>query len=60
MRGDGLSFDYQQRLVLPSHRPWRRPTAADKLFWVLVRSLWARWKTTTNSMWPPAKKRDRS
>ena len=34
----------QQLLALHAHRPRRRLTAADKLFWVVVRRLWARWK----------------
>ncbi len=34
----------QQLLALHSHRPRRRLTAADKLFWVGLLSLWARWK----------------
>src|SRR5271166_2646397 len=34
----------QQLLALHSRRPRRRLTAVDKLFWVGLRNLWARWK----------------
>jgi putative transposase len=34
----------QQLLALHAQGPRRRLTAADKLFWVVVRRLWARWK----------------
>jgi hypothetical protein len=34
----------QQLLALHAHRPRRRLTAADKLFWVALRRLWSRWK----------------
>src|SRR5450759_2914623 len=34
----------QQLLALHSQRPRRRLTAWHKLFWVVLRSLWTRWK----------------
>ncbi len=34
----------QQLLALHSQRPCRRLTAWHKLFWVVLRSLWTRWK----------------
>src|ERR1039458_5140526 len=34
----------QQLLALQAHRPRRRLTAADKLFWVALQRLWSRWK----------------
>ena len=34
----------QQLLALHAQRPRRRLTASHKLFWVVLRSLWTRWK----------------
>src|SRR5450756_1841912 len=34
----------QQLLALHTQRPRRRLTASHKLFWVVLRRLWARWK----------------
>src|SRR5664279_916657 len=34
----------QQLLALHAQRPRRRLTASHKLFWVVLRKLWARWK----------------
>ena len=34
----------QQLLVLHAERPRRRLTTSQKLFWVVLRRLWARWK----------------
>src|SRR5664280_2032414 len=34
----------QQVLALHAQRPRRRLTASHKLFWVVLRKLWARWK----------------
>src|ERR1017187_8313613 len=34
----------QQLLALHTQRPRRRLTASHKLFWVVLRSLWTRWK----------------
>src|SRR5664280_2963954 len=34
----------QQLLALHTQRPRRRLTASHKLFWVVLRKLWARWK----------------
>ena len=34
----------QQLLALHAERPRRRLTVSHKLFWVVLRSLWARWK----------------
>jgi putative transposase len=34
----------QQLLVLHAHKPRRRLTASQKLFWVALRRLWSRWK----------------
>ncbi len=34
----------KQLLTLHAKRPRRRPTASHKLFWVVLRRLWARWK----------------
>src|ERR1039458_10298969 len=34
----------QQLLALPAQRPRRRLAASHKLFWVVLRKCWARWK----------------